>query len=124
MRPRPSSILWAERLGLTSAAFGAIREALIWTQRVALDGILLAALFTIVVPLLVALLVLAVTRLRSILALVVMFLLLVLAWLTTVKLGLTDGSAAFSIGAASLIFQTASLVLMLVPASWRYLRAR
>jgi uncharacterized membrane protein YpjA len=113
----------AEGLGLFAAALGAVREAFVWEERTALDGPALALVFTLAVPLVTALLVLLVTRRRSKAALVVSFLLAALAWLTTVKLGLTDGSVAFTAGAASLILQSASLLLMLSPPALRWLRA-
>jgi hypothetical protein len=87
---------------------------LIWDQRVALDGTMLALLFTVAVPLLIALLVLLATRRRSKLAFACLVLLTGVAWLSTWKLGLTDGSAAFTAGAASLILQSISLLLLVI----------
>ncbi|HEX8483109.1 MAG TPA: hypothetical protein VF650_14525 [Allosphingosinicella sp.] len=119
---RPLPVRAAEALGLLAAGLGAVREAFIWEERTALDGPALALVFTLAVPLVMALLVLLVTRRRSKAALVVLFLLAALAWLTTGKLGLTDGSLAFTAGAASLILQSASLLLMLTPPALRWLR--
>ena len=107
-----------ERLGLAAAALGFLREALIWPQRVALDGVVLAALLTVLAPALVVALVLAVTRRASWLAFAVLVLLTALAWFTTAKLGLTDGGMAFSVGAASLIVGTLALGFMAV-ALWQ-----
>ena len=108
----------AERLGLAAAALGFVREALIWPQRVAFDGVVLAALLTVLSPALVVALVLAVTRRGSRLAFAAIVVLTALAWLTTMKLGLTDGGMAFSIGAASLITGTLALAFMAV-ALWQ-----
>jgi hypothetical protein len=121
---RPVAVRVAEGLGLLAALLGAVRETLIWDQRAALDGPALALAFTVAIPLLTAALVLLVTRRRSRSALVVSFLLTALAWLTTWKLGLTDGSPAFTAGAASLLLQSASLLLMLSPPALRWLRGR
>lgn len=121
---RPTAVRVAEGLGLLAALLTAVREALVWDQRVALDGPVLALVFTIAVPLLTAALVLLVTRRRSKVALVVTFLLVALAWMTTWKLGLTDGSPAFSAGAVSLILQSAGLFLMLSPKALQWLRGR
>lgn len=120
---RPQVVRWAEWLGLTAVLLGALREALIWEARAALDGPVLALIFTVAVPLLVALLVLLVTRRRSKVALGLLLMLTILAWLSTWKLGLTDGSVAFTAGAASLILQSIGLLLLVTPPSLRWLRA-
>ena len=121
---RPPAVRWAEWLGLASALLGAVREALLWNERVALDGTALTIVFTFLVPVFIALLVLAVTRWRSKSAFVVLVLLLALSWLTTARLGLTNWSAAYNAGAASLLLQTAGLLLMITPRAFRWLWGR
>ena len=119
---RPNTVIWAERLGLAGAAMAAVREVLLWQQRVALDGTALALAFTIGAPLLIAALVLWTTRRGSLVAAGLLAVLCALAWFTSAKIGLLDGSAAFSAGAASLILQTAGLLILLTPSALRWLR--
>lgn len=121
---RPAIVVWAERLMLVGAGLGFVREALLWNQRVALDGAGLALLFTVGIPVLIAGLVLLVTRKRSRGSFVFLVLLSVMAWYTSQRLGLTDGTPAFTAGAASLILQTAGLLAMLPPGSRRWLFSR
>jgi hypothetical protein len=108
------TVRWAEITGLVAVLLGTLREVLIWDQRVALDGTVLAFVFTAGVPLLMAVLVLLATRRGSKAAFAALVIFTGLAWLTTWKLGLTDGSVAFSAGAASLILQSISLLLLVV----------
>lgn len=118
---RPAAAVWAERLMLVGAGFRFVREALIWNQRVALDGAGLALLFTVGIPVLIAGLALLVTRKRSRGSFVFLALLSAMAWYTSQRLGLTDGSPAIT---ASLILQTAGLFAMLLPGSRRWLFSR
>lgn len=126
MTARPAAVGWFERLGLTAAALDFAHLALLFERRASVDGLPLALLFTALIPLFTAALVLATARKRNIPALIVLAALTMVALLTAGRIGsgLASGQPALIAGAASTIILLAAFALLLTPAALRWLRGR
>jgi hypothetical protein len=120
--PRPTAILWFERLGLAGIALDILQPALLFPRRIEAEGLPLAIALSLIAPALFLLLLLLASRRASNIArwLLASLVLLALAAAASAGVGAWDGDLVLPIGALAMLLEAAAVAMTFTPAGGRW----